>query len=185
MAVGKPTADFFAAAALALAVALWMTSTGRGEEEVEDDEEDEDEEEVVVLGDAGCAAIRAGAALRASAVSAAATAWRMEAHSSGWRGRAMIQQMGGEMWSAAVCGGDVGLGFPPSGFSWAGLLQFRKICRGGKQFAWAAFGRRGGQAWSCGAVCEGRVWVIWRGWCAVGRGALRGGCVWVARCRGR
>ena len=60
--VGGPPAAWHAAAALALAVALWMRSAGRGgsEEEVEDVNEDEDEEEVWVLGDAGCAAMRAG-----------------------------------------------------------------------------------------------------------------------------
>ena len=65
---GHPAA-WRAAAAYALAVALWMRSagTGRSEEEVEDVPEDEDEEEVVVLGDVGCAAMRAGAALRATA----------------------------------------------------------------------------------------------------------------------
>ena len=53
------------------------------EEEVEDIEEDEDEEEVVVLGDVGCAAMRAGAALRAAAASVAASARRMGGISSG------------------------------------------------------------------------------------------------------
>ena len=50
---------------------------------------------MVVLGDAGCAAMRAGAALRAPAVSAAATAGMMEGIFSGsgfqavgWRGAA-------------------------------------------------------------------------------------------------
>ena len=60
-----------------------MRSAGRGEEGVEDVEENEDENEVVVLGNAGCAPMRAGAALRAAAVSAAATAQRMEGISSG------------------------------------------------------------------------------------------------------
>ena len=50
---------------------------------MEDVDENEDEEEVVVLGDVGCAAMRAGAALRAAAASAAATAGRMESISSG------------------------------------------------------------------------------------------------------
>ena len=44
----------------------------------------EDEEEVVVLGDAGCAVMRAVAGLWAAA-SAAATAGRMEGMSSGCR----------------------------------------------------------------------------------------------------
>ena len=49
------------AAALAFAVALWMRSAGRrrSEDEVEDVHEAEDEEEVVVLGDVGCAVMRA------------------------------------------------------------------------------------------------------------------------------
>ena len=54
-----------AAAALAFALALWMRSAGRGgsEDEMEDVDEAEDEEEVVVLGDAGCAVMRAVAGL--------------------------------------------------------------------------------------------------------------------------
>ena len=135
MAVGGPPAALFAAAGLALAVALWMRLAGRGEKEVEDDEEDEDEEEVVVLRDAGCAAMWAGAALRAVVVSAAATGGRIEAISSGigfraggWRAPAAIRRPGGPIWSAAVCGGGVGLRSPPSGFRWAGLLQFGRVC---------------------------------------------------------
>ena len=81
--VGEPPAACFVAPALALALTLWMRAAGRGREEVEDDEEDEDEEEVVFLGDAGCAAMGAGLALRNAAASAAATAGRMEAISSG------------------------------------------------------------------------------------------------------
>ena len=95
VAAGGPPAGRFLAAALALAVALWIRSAGRGEKGVEEVEEDEDEEEVVVLGNAGCAAMQVGAALRAAAVSAAAIAGRMEGISSGcglgaggWRGAA-------------------------------------------------------------------------------------------------
>ena len=64
-----------------------MRSAGRGgsQEELEDVDENEDEEEVMVLGDVSCAAMRAGAALRAEAASAAATAGRMEGMSSGHR----------------------------------------------------------------------------------------------------
>ena len=82
--VGGPLAAWPAAAALALAVALRMGSAGRGgsEEEVEYVDEDEDDEEVVVLGDSGCAAMRAGAALRAAA---AATAGMLEGMSSDHR----------------------------------------------------------------------------------------------------
>ena len=66
VAVGGFPVAWRVAAALALAVALWMRSAWRGgsEDEVEDVDEDEDEEEVVVLGDAGCAVMRAVAGLR-------------------------------------------------------------------------------------------------------------------------
>ena len=50
---------------------------GGSQEELADVDEDEDEEEVVVLGDAVCAAMRAGAAFCAVAASAGATAGRM------------------------------------------------------------------------------------------------------------
>ena len=84
----------------------------------------------MVLGDAGCAVIRAEAALRAAAASAAPTAGRMEAISSGCgrgaggcRGAVAIWWSGGTMWPAAVCGGGVSLRSAPSGFDWAGLLK--------------------------------------------------------------
>ena len=51
--------------------------------EVEEDLVPKDEEESIVFGDVGCAAMRAGAPLRAAAASAAATAGRMEGMSSG------------------------------------------------------------------------------------------------------
>ena len=57
--------------------------------------------------------------------------------------------------------------------------------RGGEQFAWAAFGGREGSAWGFGGVCGGRMRVTGQGGCAVGLGALRGRCVWVAGCEGR
>ena len=84
MGVGGSLVAWCAAAALAFAVALWMRSAGRGgsEDEVEDVDEAQDEEEVVVLGDAGCAAMQAVAGLWAAA-SAASTAGRMEGMSSG------------------------------------------------------------------------------------------------------
>ena len=50
---------------------------------MENIDKDENEEEVVVSGDLGCAAMRAGAALQAAAASAAATAGSMEGMSSG------------------------------------------------------------------------------------------------------
>ena len=59
---------------------------------MEDVDEDEDKEEVVVLGDVGCSAMRAGAALRAAAASAAATAGRMEGMSPG---RGWVRPAGG------------------------------------------------------------------------------------------
>ena len=65
---------------------------------------------------------------------------------------------------------------------WEGVRV--SIC-GEKQFAWAAFGRRGGQVWGFGAVCGGRVLGIGRRECAVGCGALHGKRVWVAGCGGR
>ena len=73
---------------------------------MEDVDEDEDEEEVVVLGDAGCAVMRAVTGLCAAA-SAAATAGRMEGMSSGcrlgvegWGGPAVTWRPGGPIWSA-------------------------------------------------------------------------------------
>ena len=77
--VGGSPVVWHAAAALAFAVALWMRSAGRegSEDEVEEVDEAEDEEEVVVLGDTGCAVMRAVTGLWAAA-SAAATAGRME-----------------------------------------------------------------------------------------------------------
>ena len=108
---------------LALAVALWMRLAGRGEEGMEDVEKDETEEEVVVLGDARCAAMRAGAALRSAAASAVATAGRMEGFSSGCgygaggsRGPAANRCPVRPIWSAAVRGGGVGLRSLPSLF---------------------------------------------------------------------
>ena len=100
--VGGPAAAWRAAAALALAVALWKRERGTSEEEVEDVKEDEEEEEVLLLRDVGCAAMRAGAALRAAAASAAATAGTIEGISSGccleacgWRGPAATRRPGG------------------------------------------------------------------------------------------
>ena len=84
MGVGGSPVAWRAAAALAFAVALWTRSAGRGgsEDEVEDVGEAEDKEEVVVLGDAGCAVMRAVAGLWAAA-STGATARRREGMSSG------------------------------------------------------------------------------------------------------
>ena len=101
---------------------------------MEDVDEAEDEEEVVVLGDAGCAVMRAVAGLWA-AVSAAATAGRMEGMSSGCRlvvggcrGPAVIWRASGPIWSAAVGEGGAGLWPSPSGLGWAGVLQCVRLC---------------------------------------------------------
>ena len=111
-----------AAAALAFAVALRMSLAGRGgsEDEVEEVDEAEDEEEVV---DAGWAVMRAG--LRA-AVSAAATAGRMEGMSpgcrlgaGGWGGPVVTWRPGGPIWSAAAGEGGAGLRPSLSGLGWA------------------------------------------------------------------
>ena len=132
---GGPRAACFVAAALDLTVALWIKSAVTGKGEVEDDDEDEDEEEAVVLEDAGCADMLAGTASRAVSTSAAATASKMEAISSGFwsraggfKGPATIRLRGGLMRWASVCGGGVGLRRPPSGFGWARLLQFARVC---------------------------------------------------------
>ena len=118
---------------------------------MEDVDEDEDEEEVVVLGDAGCAVMRAVAGSWAAA-SAAATAGRMEGMSScrrhglgGPGGRAVTA---GLIWSAAAWGGRRGAAV----FAfWACLGQGPAMreavlvgVRGGRQFAWAAFRGQGG-----------------------------------------
>ena len=96
-----------------------MRLAERGEEGVEDVEEDEDEKEVVILGDAGPAAMRAGAAWLAAATFAAATAGRMEGISlgfglgaGGWRarprpgrlvGRSGWQRCVEEAWGCGLC----------------------------------------------------------------------------------
>ena len=101
---------------------------------MEDVDEAEDEEEVVVLGDAGCAVMRAVAGLWAAA-STAATAGRMEGMSSGcrlglggWGGPAVTWRPGGPMWSAAVGERGAGLWSSPSGLGWAGVLQCVRLC---------------------------------------------------------
>ena len=132
-----------------------MRATAKGDEAGEEDEEDEDEEEVVVGGDAGCAVMRAGAALRAAAAYAAVTEGRMEAMSlgcglgaGGCKGLVAIRRPGGPTWSAAVCGGGVGLRSPTTGLGWVGLLQFARVHvsvpTGGEQFT--AFGCLGERA---------------------------------------
>ena len=67
---------------------------------------------------------------------------------------------------------------------WAPVMRegVRSGVRGGEQFAWVAFGGRGGWAWGLGGVCGGRVRVSWRVGRSVRRGAPRRGCMWVAGC---
>ena len=177
--VRGPLIAWRAAAALVSAVALWMRSAGRGgsEDEVEAVDEDGDEEEVVVLGDAGCAVMRAVAVLWAAA-SAAATARRMEGMSSGcrlrvggWGGQAVTWWPNGPTWSAASGERGAGLRSSPSGLGWAGVLQCLRLCglasAGGNSSRGLHSGARG-----CGpgfpGVCAGglcgplrRVAVLW------------------------
>ena len=136
LGIGGSPGVWRAAAVLAFAVALWMRSAGRGgsEDEVEDVDEAEDEEEVVVLGDAGCAVMRAVPGLR-SAASAAATAGRVEGMSLGCRlgvgglgHPAVTWRPGGPIWLAAVGEGGAGLWPCPSGLGWAGVLQCVRLC---------------------------------------------------------
>ena len=101
---------------------------------MEDVDEDEDEEEVVVLGDAGCAVMRAVAGLRAAA-SSAATTGRMEGMSSGcrlgvggWGDAPVTGRPGGPIWSAAVGEGGAGLRSSPSGLGWVWVLQCVRSC---------------------------------------------------------
>ena len=169
MGVGRSPAAWRADAALAFAVALWMRSAGRGgsEDEVQDVDDAEDEEEVVVLGDTGCAVMRAVAGLWAAA-SAAATAGRMEGMSSGcrlgvggWQGPAVTWRPGGPIWSAAVGKGGAGLRSSPSGLGWARVLRCVRLClfesAGGNNSSWLHSGARGGGpgfSWVCaGGVC--------------------------------
>ena len=144
---------------------------------MEDVDEDEDEEEMVVLGDAGCAVVRAVAGLRAAA-SAAATAGRMEGMSSGcrlevggWGGPAVTWRPGGPIWSTAVGEGGAGLRSSPSELGWAGVLQCVRLCglasAGGNSSRGLHSGAGGaGPGFSgvcAGSVCWplGRVDVLW------------------------
>ena len=101
---------------------LWMSAAGMGGEAQDEDEEDRDKEEVVILGDARCPAMRAGAAFRVAAASAAATAERIEAISSGCelvtggcKGPVVVRRPGGPTWLAAVCRKGLGLWSPRVG----------------------------------------------------------------------
>ena len=180
-----------AAAALAFAVALRMRAAGRGgsEDEVEEVDEAEDEEEVV---DAGWAVMRAG--LRA-AVSAAATAGRMEGMSSGCRlgaggsgGPVVTWRPGEPIWSAAAGEGGAGLWPSRSGLGLARVLQCARLCglasAGGNSSRGLHSGAGGGWAWVFWGVCGGRGRATGWGGRAAGRGAPLGGCVWVVECGG-
>ena len=166
-----------------------MRSAGRGgsDDEVGDVDEAEDEEEVVVLGDVGCAVMRAVAGLWAAA-SAAATAGRMEGMSSGcrlglsgWGGPAVIWRPGGQIWSAAGGEGGAGLWPSSSGLGWAGVLQCVRLCglasAGGNSTRGLHSGAGGGWAWVFWGVRGGRVRATGWGGRAAGRGASLGGCV--------
>ena len=196
MGVGGSPVAWHAAAALAFAVALWMRLAGRGrsEDEVEDVDEAEDKEEVVVLGDAVCAVMRAGAGLWAAA-SAAATAGRMEGMSSGcslgvggWGGPAVTWRPGGPIWLAAVGEGGDGLRSSPSGLGWAGVLQCVRLCglasAGGNSSRGLHSGAGGGGPGFSGGLCGGCVRATGQGGRAVGRGAPLGGYVRVVECGG-
>ena len=171
--VRGPPIAWRVAAALALAVALWMMTAGRGgsEDEVGDIDEDEDEEEVVISGEAGCAVMPAVAGLWAAA-SAAATAGRMEGMSFGCRfgvggsgGPAVTWRPGSDLVArradpiGSSRGGRRGV-MVFAFWAWHGRgPAMREVVwvgvRGGKKFAWAAFGGRGGGAWVFGVVCGG------------------------------
>ena len=158
---------------------------------MEDVDEDEDEEEVVFLGDVGCAAMRAVAALWAATASAAATAGRMEGMSSGcgfgggWL-EGPRRDLAARRADPVGSGGQRRQGAAVSPFrarlGWAPAMRegVRFGVRGGGQFAWAAFGGRGDWARGFRGVCGGHVRVPGQGGRAMGRGAPRGGCVWVA-----
>ena len=171
-----------AATALAFAVALKMRAAGRqeSEEEVEEVDEAEDEEEVV---DASPAVMRAGLW---AAVSAAATAGRMEGMSLECRFGA------GGLWGPVVTclvgsGGGGRRGAVAFSF-WAWLGRGPAMCevvwvgvRGGEQFAWAAFRGRGGVGLGLLGCVRGAWaghWVVWA--CRGARGSPRLVC---AGCR--
>ena len=95
----------------------------------------------MILGDAGCAVLRAAAGFWAAA-SAAATAGRIDGMSSGcklglggWGGPAVTWRPGGPIWSAAVEEAGAGLPSLPSGLGWVGVLQCVRL------FGFASAGR--------------------------------------------
>ena len=134
---------------------------------MEDVDEDEEEEEVVVLGYAGCTVMRAGAGLWAAATSAAAKAGRMEGMSSGrglgaggWAGPAVTWRPGGPMRLAAAGEGGAGLRSPPSGISWARILQCVRVCglvSAGEKSSRGLHSGAGGLGLGFRRVCAGGV----------------------------
>ena len=171
--VRGPPVAWRAAATLALTVVLWMRSAGRGGSE----DEDEDEEEVVVLGDAGCAVMRAVVGLWAAA-SAAATAGRTEGMSfglqvgDGWLGRPgrdlaarradLVSSGGAGRRGAAVFAFRAWLGRGPAMCEvvWVGV-------RGGNSSRWLHSGAGGLGLGFLGCVrgaCAGQ----WAGWACRG-----------------
>ena len=150
---------------------------------------------MVAFGDAGCAAMPAGAALWAAAASATATAGKMEGMFSGrglglgcCGGPAVTWRPGGQIRSAALGERGAGLQSAPSRFDWAGLLQCLRLCglvSAGENSSCGLDTGVGGVrpgvlgVYMCG-VC---VRITARGGCAVGRGLFTAG-VWVAWCGG-
>ena len=185
--VGGPLAAWRAAAGLAFAVVLWMRSPGWGasEDEVEDVDEDEDDEEVVVLGDAGFPVIWAGAGFCRAEDGGHVLGPRVGVRWLGELGRDLAAWRADPVGSAArgSCGAAVSafwaqLGWAPAMREgvWVGV-------RGGKQFAWAAFGSRGGFGPGFRRFVRGACWGHWAGLvCREVWGSLRwvcGGCrVW-------
>ena len=122
----------------------------------------------------GMRVVLAGAALRAAAVSAAATAGRMEGISSGWRlgaggcnALAATQQPGGPIRSAAVLGEAWGCGLRLPGSAGLGCCNVGgRACQRprGETVRPSSIRASGGSGLGLG----GRVWVISRAGCAVG-----------------
>ena len=142
-----------------------MRAAGRGgsEDGVEEVDEAEDEEKVT---NAGGAVMRAAAGLWAAA-SAAATARRMEAMSSGcrlgaggWGGLVVTWRPGAPIWSAAAGEGGAGLWPSPSGLGWLGVLQcvrLRGLASAGGNNSRGLHSGAGGGGPGSSRVCAGGV----------------------------
>ena len=161
---------------------------------MEDVDEDEDEEEVVVLEDAGCTVNRGGRGFVGGGFCCS--------HGGEDGGHGLGLQVGGgwmggpgcdlaARWADLVCSGGGGRHRAEVFSFWAWLGRGSAMCEvvlvgvgGGKRFAWAAFGGRGGSAWDFWGVRGGRVRVTLQGGLAVGRGTPRGGSVPAAGCGG-